>query len=144
MEQIVIRKARNKDLKEITHYFRELYKGDEEQEFYKSNLSLHMHKSGQIVFVALSGKKLIGYVWAVYYEHIKNKGVTYIEELFVSEKYRKRKVGTQLINKVISILKQRNIRSVYVAVGSHMYTVQRFYKEIGFINSPEKWFFLSI
>ncbi len=144
MKQITIRKARSKDLKGITHYFRELYKGDEEQGFYKSDLSLHMRKSGQMVFVALSDKKLIGYIWTVYYEHIKNKGVAYIEELFVSEKYRKRKVGTQLVNKVISVLKQRNIHSVYVAVGSHMHAAQRFYKAIGFTNSPEKWFFLSI
>ena len=90
--------------------------------------------------MASTGDELIGYLWLVWYEHIEYKGVAYIEELYVDEKYRNRKVASSLIQEAMRLLKEAKIKTIYVAVGEHMKEAHKFYCTIGFRPSDEKWF----
>jgi len=60
---------------ELTSLYRKLYAGDEEQEFFESEADPSYFNSGSRVFVARSQGKIVGFAWAVFYKHIKNKGV---------------------------------------------------------------------
>jgi ribosomal protein S18 acetylase RimI-like enzyme len=82
----------------------------------------------------------LGYAWFVWYEHIKKKGVAYLEELYVADEYRSSGVGNALMAHAIGLIKKAGIRTVYVAVGSHMKDAQGFYEHVGFTPSREMWF----
>ena len=135
-----IRKAAAPDFPKISEYYHKLYEGDEEQEFFGLKLDLDAFRANQRVLVAESHDKIIGYLWFVWYEHIKNKGVAYFEELYVDEKYRRSGVGKTLIEHAINDIKSEGIKTIYFAVGAHMKDSKEFYEHIGFKQSREVWF----
>lgn len=135
-----IREASKEDIDEIKEGYRDLYHGDEKQKFYGSKIVLDALKSGQIILVAEIDKKAVGYCWAVWYEHIKNKGIAYIEELQVDDDNRSKGIGKALMKDMLSRLKTLSVPYVYCAVGRHMKESQEFYKHIGFSESKEAWF----
>ncbi|MEM3245866.1 MAG: GNAT family N-acetyltransferase [Candidatus Micrarchaeaceae archaeon] len=135
-----IRVANEADIPKISEYYRELYKGDEEQEFFGSKLSYDDFRAGQRILVAESDNKIVGYLWFVWYEHIKNKGVAYFEEVYVDEKHRASGIGKALIEHAIDEIRSMGIKTIYLAVGAHMKDSQEFYKHIGFEISHEVWF----
>jgi len=138
-DEIEISVAEEKDAKELTNLYRKLYAGDEEQEFFKSEADPSYFKAGSKVFVARLQGKIIGFVWAVFYEHIKNKGVGIIEELFVEEGYRRRGIGRALVNAALNYLRGHSF-AVFVTTSPDMEDAQNFYKAIGFRES-KVWYF---
>jgi ribosomal protein S18 acetylase RimI-like enzyme len=140
MQKINVRFARKTEIKTITSYYHQLYKGDEKQKFYNSPINPANFRSGQFVLVADDGKRVIGYIWVVWYEHIKHKGIAYIEELYVDSKHRRKNVGKTLIDKCGQALAKRGINNTYVAVGKHMAGAKLFYGAIGFKASSGLWF----
>lgn len=135
-----IRKADNADIVKLAEYYRELYKGDEEQKFFWSELDLNGFRANQTILVAEHDNKVVGYIWFVWYEHIREKGVAYFEELYVENKYRTLGIGKALVTYALGLIKEKGIRTVYCAVGRHMKDAQEFYKHIGFGSSHELWF----
>ena len=85
METIKIGPAKDSDSKELTGLYRRLYEGDEKKKFYSSKVVPSKVRFGSKIFVARDKKKVIGFCWAIWYEHIKNKGVGVIEELYVDK-----------------------------------------------------------
>jgi GNAT superfamily N-acetyltransferase len=140
MQKINVHIAKKSDLKVITSYYHELYKGDEKQRFYGSKISPENFRSGQSLLVANINKEIVGYIWFVWYEHIKHKGVAYFEDLYVDKKHRQIGVGAALIKRAMALLQKRHISTVYVAVGKHLKDAQIFYNSIGFKPSDELWF----
>ena len=141
--RIKIGTATDRDTARLTQLYRKLYEGDEGQKFFKSNAVANYFKSGSKVFVAKDGNEIEGFIWALYYEHIRNKGVGIIEELYVDDKYRKMGVGKKLVSKAIEYLKKRHVLVVVVTTDPHMASAKRFYKSIGFKISRE-WFYYSL
>jgi len=109
----------------------------------KDITSLASFKSGSKVFVARSNGEIEGFVWVVYYEHIMNKRVGIIEELYVSDNYRRRGIGRKLITKAIEYLKKMRVTVVLVTTDSNRVGAKKFYKAIGFKIS-KTWFFYSL
>ncbi|MCL5094663.1 MAG: GNAT family N-acetyltransferase [Candidatus Marsarchaeota archaeon] len=144
MQNLKVRIANNSDIKTITKYYHKLYKGNENQEFYKSKIILMRFRSGQFILVADVDRSILGYIWVIWYEHIKHKGIGYIEELYVHEKYRKMHIGVRLINEAKKLLRARDINTIYFAVGRHMTESQNFYETIGARKSDEIWFEMDI
>ena len=140
---IRIETATDKDTARLTQLYRKLYKGDEDQRFFKSNAVANYFKSGSRVFVARDGNCIEGFIWVVYYEHIKNKGIGIIEELYIDDKYRKNGIGKRLVSKAIEYLKKRDVLVVIVTTSPHMINAKRFYKAVGFKVSRE-WFYYSL
>lgn len=75
MTVIKIEPDKESDNKDITKLFRKLYEGDENMKFYSSKVNPSNVGFGSKVFVAREKNRLVGFCWAVWYEHIKNKGV---------------------------------------------------------------------
>lgn len=140
MDKVNIRTANRADFDTISQYYQELYKGDERSKFSNSDIQLQNFRSGESLLVAEINHKLVGYLWFVWYEHIEYKGVAYIEELYTDKEHRRMKVGTALINRAKSMLRELKIDTIYFAVGKHMKDAQDFYISIGFRESDELWF----
>ena len=139
--KLEIKAANKKDTKEITKLYRKLYKGDEKQSFFKSTADPSYFNSGSKVLIAKKDKNIAGFIWIVYYEHIKNKGVGIIEELYVDAVYRRQGIGRILVKKALEYLKGR-VTVVVVTTGEEMKSAQKFYRALGFKPSKE-WFYIN-
>lgn len=139
MEEIKIGIARDGDSKELTELYRKLYEGDEKQKFYSSKVVPSAVKFGNRIFIAKANKKIVGFCWAIWYEHIKNKGVGIIEELYVDEGYRRKGIGKKLVDNVLKFLYKKSI-VVFVTTGSEMKDTQRFYESMGFVVCKAPWY----
>ena len=84
------------------------------------------HKS--IVYVASVGTNIIGFTSAYLNHH--NEG--FIEDLFVTEKYRSKKVGSTLFSNVLEWLKNNGAKSMDVHVSLGNEKVIKFYENNGF------------
>ena len=91
--------------------------------------------------IAKKGKNIVGFIWIVYYEHIKNKGVGIIEELYVDTAYRRQGIGRILVKKALEYLKG-HVTVVVVTTGEEMKGTQEFYRALGFKLSKE-WFYIN-
>ena len=138
-----IEPATDKDTARLTYLYRKLYEGDEDLDFFRSKATPSYFRSGSKVFVARLDGEIEGFVWVVYYEHIANKGVGVIEELYVNDNYRRRGIGRKLITKAIEYLKKMRATVVLVTTESHKVGAKKFYKAIGFKIS-KTWFFYSL
>ena len=83
--------------------------------------------------MARSQGKILGFVCAVFYEHIKDKGVGIIEELFVDKEYRRRGIGRALVNAALNYLREHSF-AVFVTTSPDMEGAQNFYKAIALEN----------
>lgn len=72
------------------------------------------------------GEKFIGYVGTV------SNGLTdaYIQDLMVGPTYQGQKIGTELMNRIINVLKEKNIFMISVIYGNE--ELASFYKRFGF------------
>lgn len=98
-------------------------------EINENNFEEYMkRKYKSIVYVASARTKIIGFTSAYLNHH--NEG--FIEDLFVTEKYRNKKVGSTLFSKVLEWLKDNVAKSmdVHVSVGNEK--VIKFYEHNGF------------
>ncbi len=137
--EIKIKTPIGSDFVQISKLYKDLYRGDEEQKFFKSGIDPSNFKCGNRIFVAKENHKVIGFIWVIWYEHIKNKGVGIIEELYIDENYRRKGLGKMLVNKALQYLKKHTI-VVVVTTGVEMKTAQKFYKALNFKPSRE-WYY---
>ena len=141
MTGIKIEPAKESDNKDITKLFRKLYEGDENMKFYSSKVSPSNVRFGSKVFVAREKNRLVGFCWAIWYEHIKNKGVGIIEELYVDEGYRRKGIGKKLVDVALKFL-SKNVLVVLVTTENGLKDAQKFYESRGFKLSDEPWYFI--
>ena len=84
--------ARKSDNYEVARLFKQLYsgKGEDEAPYYPyfDDVDPTHVKFDHKLFIAKAGDKTVGFCWSMYYEHVKKKCITIIEEMIVDEKYR--------------------------------------------------------
>lgn len=98
-------------------------------EINENNFEEYMkRKYKSIVYVALVGTNIIGFTSAYLNHH--NEG--FIEDLFVTEEYRSKKVGNTLFNKVLEWLKNNGAKSIDVHVSVGNEKVMKFYEHNDF------------
>jgi ribosomal protein S18 acetylase RimI-like enzyme len=133
-----IKIANRGDTEQLTKLYKKLYKGDEKTSFYYSKADPTKFSSGSKVFIAVDKNKIVGFCWSIFYEHVRNKGVGYIEELYVDEAYRRRGIGNALIKEAVASLKREKASVIFVFTGPHLEAAKKFYKGIGFrrLHSP--------
>lgn len=139
MGVIKIEPAKNSDSEELTNLYRKLYEGDEKKKFYSSKIMPSKVRFGNKIFVARDKKKLVGFCWAIWYEHIKNKGVGIIEELYVEKGYRRKGIGKRLVQTALKFLGKNSI-VVFVTTDSEMKDAQLFYESLGFTICRAPWY----
>lgn len=85
------------------------------------------------VFCVKNENRIIGYVVVKYYYAMGNYGyVCSIDDLFVDKEFRKNKIGSLLIEKVMQAAKEKTIKTFNVEVGSENMVAKKLYKNYGF------------
>lgn len=76
-----IRKANTANIVKIMAITATYTKVRKKQKFFWSELALNGFKAADTILVAELDNKIVGYIWFVWYEHIKEKGVAYFETI---------------------------------------------------------------
>ena len=136
-----IRKATKKDFEE---YYK--LKQDETEEYsrlikkrmklppkskLKKEFNTFLSDKNTFIFVIEEDNKLIAYFQGSLLKSIwENFG--YIDDIFVSRKFRRQGLGTKLIKNFIKILKSKKIKKIRIGVNSENKKALLLYKKLGF------------
>jgi GNAT superfamily N-acetyltransferase len=107
----------------------------EEKREWLKEIKKSFKKESVKIFVVEEDNELLGYAWINTYflEYLKpNKKVGYINEFFLTEKARGRKISTKLMNEIMRWFKEKNIEFVSLCVFSGNKEVVEIYKKFGF------------
>lgn len=85
-------------------------------------------KKYSITYVAVRKNEIIGFTSA----YINNHKEGFVEDLFVSEKYRNKSIGTELFQKLLKWLQENNADTIDVHVSIGNEDVIKFYEKNGF------------
>ena len=81
-------------------------------------------------------KKAVGIVHCIYHMHFWQKeDVCYLQDLFVSEKYRNRGIARELVKQVYAVANQRGAKGVYWMTQDFNTTARKLYDKIG-VKTP--------
>ncbi len=138
--KIRIYPAKEKDMKQVESQFRNLYSDSKKARFYHSKLKLGGFKAGEEVILAKSEGQIAGFLWLVWYEHIRHKGIAYIEELHVAKRFRRMGIGRLLVGRALKEAKKNRSLVVFVCTGNHMKAAQKFYLGVGMKPLKASWF----
>lgn len=87
-------------------------------------------------YLLYDNKKLIAYLVGEYKSLNDNRHIFYISYIYVAQKYRSKKIGQQLMHKIINKCKSQNIHYIILTCDSHDDKVVNFYKKLNF--QPDK------
>ncbi|MDD6647457.1 MAG: GNAT family N-acetyltransferase [Firmicutes bacterium] len=92
----------------------------------------HQRNGDAIVFGAINeDKSICGYIWAYKYRYREENRV-YINEIRVSEEYRKRGVATKLISAVEKVANEIGVQAVYIHAEGDNKKAQNLYIKEGY------------
>ena len=119
---MMIRKAKKNDLKELVELDKKANKEISWWTPLTKNGFLKFFRRSNCLYVAEENNVIVGYQSA----KIENKVMT-LEDLYVKKKFRKKKVGTLLINKVIS--ENKDVQEIKFNCPERL---RGFYEKLGF------------
>lgn len=138
INEIVIKEIKigeYKKLKDIV-YEQQLYhynlNGPYKERFLKINETnfeeFMKKKKMSVTYVAMIENKIIGFTSA----YINNHNEGFVEDLFILEEYRAKKIGTKLFTKLLNWLDENNAETVDVHVSIGNENAMKFYEKNGF------------
>jgi ribosomal-protein-alanine N-acetyltransferase len=123
MPEILLRKMQATDIPEVIEIERMSFTSPwSENAFLKE-----IHKLYSLPRVAVLGDKVIGYICANY---IMDEG--HIMNLAVHHNFRRRGIGTKLVEEVLDELKENDCRYIYLEVRFSNLRARNFYERFGF------------
>ncbi|MDD2698263.1 MAG: GNAT family N-acetyltransferase [Arcobacteraceae bacterium] len=141
-----IRKAKLKDINEITNLLEVLFTQEGEFEF---NTKLHQkglkkiiqNKKVGTIFVALKDKKVIACVNILYtISTALGSKVVLLEDMIVNPQYQNQGIGKKLLSNVLEYLKNKKIQRVTLLTDGDNLKGHNFYKSLGFKQSSMRIF----
>ncbi len=130
--KIEIRPIEEKDFEQIIVLFKEFALFEKLPE--KMTNSVEQIKQERDLFncfVAVVDKKIVGYAtyFLAYYSWIGKS--LYLDDLYVSAKYRKKGIGKKLLDTVIDLAKNKECKKIRWQVSNWNKNAQKFYEYIG-------------
>lgn len=141
-----IRKAKIKDIRDITNLLKELFTQEVEFEF---NEKLHQSALKKIIqnkkigtiFVAIKDKKVVACVNILYtISTALGSKVALLEDMIVNSTYQNKGIGKKLVVYVLEYLKNKKIKRVTLLTDGDNLKGHNFYKSLGFEASTMKVF----
>lgn len=135
MPELVIRAMEERDIPSIMEIERSSFSTPWTEMSFLSEI----YRKHGVALVAVWEEKVIGYVCANYVLH-----ESHILNLAVHENYRRRGIGTLLMNEVIRELKRRKCVFVYLEVRESNIGAREFYTRFGFkVESRRKKYYAN-
>ena len=124
MEEIIIRPMTNRDIPEVVSIENVSYSAPwSRREFYgELNFNRFAH-----YFVAETNQKIVGYIGSWFF-----KDFVHITNVAVHPDFRKKGIGTRLMNYIIDLAKGRKVKKVVLEVRISNGIAQKLYKNLGF------------
>ena len=97
---------------------------------YQRKIQQFLSSQNQILLLAEEDNQVIGYLAGSFYKKDYKHG--HIDDLFVSKKYRRNGIASELIKKFVKILKDMKIKTLCLDVSPKNKTAYRLYKKLGF------------
>jgi len=141
-----IRKAKLKDIEEITELLEYLFTLEVEFEF---NSKLHrkglkriiQNKKIGTIFVALKDKKVVACVNILYtISTALGSKVVLLEDMIVNPAYQNQGIGKRLLSNVLEYLKNKKIKRITLLTDRDNPKGDKFYKSLGFKQSSMRIF----
>jgi ribosomal-protein-alanine N-acetyltransferase len=122
---MIIREFRRPDIKRVLEIEQKSFKDP-----YPVNILLDIYNLGAGFLVAQQDNIIVGYIifW------IRFEGEGHIISIAVDENYRRKEVGSQLVDMALEIFKRYNIDIIKLEVRISNKGARKFYKERGFIE----------
>lgn len=110
MTEIDIRRMREGDL-EVVSELAMLANPHATKERYREHILDELRENPDLSLVATDNKKVIGYVQAD-----ARNDIALLEDIVVAKEYQGRRIGKQLLDKTLALLKQRVVKIVFAEV----------------------------
>lgn len=136
-----IRKAKQEDFFAIAKLYKEQNWFGDHNSIEKMQENYSYDSNNNILLVAEYKNKVIGTVTASINKAYAFNCMNYMvfDYLVVQKEYRRKRVGTQLIEALISVAKKQNLESIWVCSSLGRGKAHKFYDYVGF-NDPVKGF----
>ena len=138
----MIRKARIEDIDVLNKLFQKLleYERENYDDNIKEDLNINsyfnnkINKEDDIILVAEENNEIIGYIYSNVDSDnkIKKELEANISSLYIIDEYRNKKIGTMLIDKTINLLKEKNVKYVYIENLKDNECAKYLYQKLGF------------
>jgi len=102
----------------------------------KQDIIKTLQLSGNLCFLIYDGTNLIGYLIGNHRTLPDNRYAYYISYVFVSEKYRGKKIGTKMMDLIINKCKNAGTKFIVLTCDTVDTKIINFYKKYGFIVDP--------
>ena len=138
MNNVVIREASNKDIPVVLgllyHLGRPKPQKDSDVDTFRRLVKKYVEQPDKKIIVAeLNDVEIVGAVSIMLLPRLNRTTLEmYIPELIVLEKYRNRKIGTQLVNYCIRLAKEKKCHRIRLESGNQRKDSHQFYTSLGF------------
>lgn len=123
--------------------FDELYHGDMGSDF-KRSFTEYVEEDCGVVVVAEKGDKVVGVLLGSFCLDIDWEGKTgKIDAVFVDEEYRRKGVGSRLLQQFVSIAKKKGAKAVKSRVNDKNFDAQKFHESQGFSRAETFEYFID-
>lgn len=99
----------------------------------KEEILKTLTEKNNIIYLVYDGHKLIGYLVADIRFFPDNRYGCYISYFYVSQKYRGKKIGSKLLEKLIQKCRYEYLNSVVLTCDTHDTNLVKFYQKYNFI-----------
>lgn len=132
---MTIRNAKQSDYEELMLLYNLFVGEDRYSEYDNDSFEKVLNSPQNFLFVAEEDKKLIGFAtFSIRHVVRYPKPIAELDELFVSEEYRKHGVGKQLMEIVEQQAKKHNCYRVYIESHYQHEAGHKFYENLGYKN----------
>lgn len=115
--------------------------------FTKNNLARELYNPESDFYFACLMDVVVGYFkinWGNAQKDIKDPEAMEIERIYVLKEFQRKKLGKQMLGKVIEIAKEKGIKYIWLGVWEKNIKAIRFYEKNGFIRFGEHDFMLGL
>lgn len=102
----------------------------------KKDITQTLQTDGNLCYLLYDNNNLIGYLIGDFRTLPDNRYAYYISYVFVSEKYRGKKLGTKLMDLIITKCKNSGTKFIVLTCDTFDSKVINFYKKYGFVIDP--------
>lgn len=130
-----IRLAQESDYEEVIGLYNLFLGGDRFSHHDNDSFKKVLKNTHNFIFVATDNNKIIGFITFSIRDVVRYpKPIAELDELFVSENYRKHGVGKLLMNEVEKKAKELDCYRLYIESHYDHKTAHKFYESLGYTN----------
>lgn len=137
MQPVKLTRVYSTEMEALREYIEALYKHDEDFEaminIEEGVKSLLRNESLATPYFIQMGEERVGYVILTRYHSVEKGGLTiYIDELYVEDRYRKKGIGSKVMDEIMQLARTLGARTLWAQTETYNKAAQSFFSGHGF------------